>query len=285
MTGVQTCALPIFLLKSAPAGLRVHYLRHRPADAQAARNRAASAASGDILLFLDDDVLLEKDLIAAHLSNYDDPRIGAVAGFYLEPGERPADEFPPEYFRNHTGWIYFPHGYVRRTDNVPLPTCNGSIRREVLIRAGGFDQNYIRTVLDDTDLSCRLREMGVRIVHDPEARAIHLKEPSGGRRPSGRNAFVIADAATWQVWWYFFAGNFGWRGLPEIARRFRSCVVRRVNIVRPWNFFAALGHFVAGGWRARAALRRGRVLPLLGAERSLGSAIEAAPSRLLTQAK
>jgi len=261
-------ALPAFL-KQAPADLHVHYIRHRPADAQAARNRAALAATGDVLLYLDDDVLVEKDLIAAHLANYADGSIGAVAGFYLEPGEQPTEQLPPEYFRKHTGWIYFPHGYTRRTDGAPLPTCNGSIRRDVLLRTGGFDQNYIRTVLDDTDLSCRLRTIGVRIVHDPSARAIHLKEPSGGRRPSGRNAFVIADTATWQVWWYFFAGNFGWRGSLEIARRFRSCVLRRVNLERPWYLIAAVRHFVAGGFRARAALRRGRALPLHGGDSQL----------------
>jgi GT2 family glycosyltransferase len=253
--------LPAWLLR-APAELRVHYVRQRPADAQAARNHAALASIGDILLFLDDDILLEENIVAAHLENYEDAHVGAVGGFYLEPGEQPTEVLPPHYFRKHTGWIYFPHGHVKRMETGLFPSCNGSIRREILFRAGGFDQNYIRTQLDDTDLSCRLRQMGVRIMHDPDARAYHLKEPAGGRRPGGVNEFVIADSATWQIWWYFFGTNFGWRGWRDIAWRFRGCVVRRVNLLRPWHLGTAVFHVIRGAVRARAAVRAGRVLPL-----------------------
>ena len=249
-------------LRRAPTGMSVQYVRQRPADAQAARNRAAIASTGDILLFLDDDILLERDLLAAHLKNYEDPKVGAVGGFFLEPGEQPTERLPPHYFRRHTGWIYFPHGHVARMETGLFPSCNGSIRREILFRAGGFDENYIRTQLDDTDLSCRLREMHVRIVHDPDARAYHLKEPAGGRRPSGVNEFVIADSATWQIWWYFFWTNFGVRGWRDIAVRFRGCVMRRVNVLRPWHLVLAVYHFVRGAMRARAAVRSGRILPL-----------------------
>jgi GT2 family glycosyltransferase len=248
-------------LRRAPASMSVHYVRQRP-DAQAARNQAACASTGDIILFLDDDILLERDLLAAHLRNYEDATVGAVGGFFLEPGEQPTDQLPAHYFRRHTGWIYFPHAHVARMDTGVFPSCNGSIRRELLFRAGGFDENYIRTLLDDTDLSCRLREMGVRIVHDPGARAYHLKEPAGGRRPSGVNEFVIADSATWQIWWYFFGTNFGLRGWRDIAVRFRGCVLRRVNVLRPWHLASAFFHFVRGACRARAAVRTGRVLPL-----------------------
>jgi GT2 family glycosyltransferase len=248
-------------LRAAPAALHVHYVRRHP-DAQAARNYAALASVGDILLFLDDDILLEPDLIAAHLKNYDDPEVGGVGGFYLEPGEQPTDVFPAHYFRKHTGWVYFPHNYIHRMASGLFPSCNGSIRRELLFQVGGFDENYIRTHLDDTDLSCRLKQAGATIVHDPGARAFHLKEPAGGRRPSGTNQFVIADSATWQIWWYFFSTNFGWKGWRDIALRFRRCVFRRVNVVRPWHLAAAVFHFVRGALRARAAVRAGRVLPL-----------------------
>jgi GT2 family glycosyltransferase len=249
-------------IATAPPALTIHYWR-RPPNAQSARNEAAARASGDILLFLDDDVLLERDLVADHLRNYEDRTVGAVGGFYLEPGEQPTREFPAHYFRKHTGWIYFPHAHVDRMETGLLPSCNGSIRRELLFHAGGFDEQFIRTLLDDTDLSCRLRAMGVRVIHDPTARAIHLKEPSGGKRPGGRNPFVIADSAAWQVWWYFFAINFGWRGWRDILVRFRSTVLRRVNLVRPWYLATAMYHFVHGGVRARAAIRAGRGLPLL----------------------
>ena len=247
-------------IAGAPPGLVVRYLRQRPPHAQVARNRAIRESVGDILLFLDDDVLVEPDLIAAHLENYTDPTVAAVGGFFTQPGETPLSELPPAYFRKPAGWTYFPHCYTKRCDSGLFPSCNGSIRREVLRRAGGFDENFIRTQFDDTDLSCRLREIGARVVHDPAARLLHCKEPSGGNRPGGWNEHVVADWAAWQVWCYFFWINFGWRSWPEIAIRLRSCVFRRVNVVRPWYLAAALLHFVRGAAGAALAIWGGRRL-------------------------
>lgn len=249
-------------VRRAPQGVVVRCLYHRPPNAQTARNRAVRQSVGDVLLFLDDDVLAEQDLVSAHLRNYADPSIGAVGGFYLEPGEAPTDWLPRHYFRKHTGWIYLPHGYIRRLESGLFPSCNGSIRREVLIRVGGFDENYTQTHFDDTDLSCRLRALGIKIIHDPNARAVHLKEACGGKRPGGPNPWVIADAAAWKTWLYFFWSNFRWRSWREVALRFRGCVLRKVNLVRPWYLASALFYFVTGAVQAAAAIRSGRVLPL-----------------------
>jgi GT2 family glycosyltransferase len=260
------------VLRNAPRFLKVRYILQRPPNAQAARNRAAVESTGDILLFLDDDILVEEDLVSAHLRNYLDPDIGAVGGYFLEPGETPTADLPPVYFRKHTGWIYLPHGYTKRFESGLLPSCNGSIRRDVLIRAGGFDENYIRTLLDDTDLSCRLRRQGVRIIHDPDARGFHLKEPTGGKRSGGMNRYVIADSAAWQIWFYFFGTNFGFRAWREILIRFRRCVLRKVNLLRPWYLITAFGCFLMGAYRAFAAVRGGRRLPLtFGASRVLSA--------------
>ena len=58
-------------------------------NAQRARNHAIAEARCGVLLFLDDDVLLEPGMMAAHLANYADPGLAAVCGYYTEPGEVP----------------------------------------------------------------------------------------------------------------------------------------------------------------------------------------------------
>src|SRR5207245_7134303 len=121
--------------------------------------------------------------------------------------------------RPTTGWIYTPHCYAKRVLSYAWPSCNGSIRLRVAIQAGGFDENFSWTLLDDTDLSCRLKQLGVKVVHDPEARLLQLKEPSGGNRPSRLNSHVVANAGKWYTWCYFFWVNFGWQSWREIAIR------------------------------------------------------------------
>ena len=247
-------------LADFPFPLRV--LRLRPANAQTARNLGARQAKGEVLLFLDDDVLVEPDLVGAHLANYLDASIGAVGGFFLEPGETEVGELPPRVSRGPVGWIYFPHCFAFRTDSGSFPSCNGSIRREVLFSVGGFDENFHRTLFDDTDLSARLRRAGVRIVHDPRARLLHLKEPSGGARPGALDRTVLADRHAWRTWIYFFWLNFGVAGLPELAARLRGCVLRRENLTRPMSVARGLVEVGAGAAGAIQAMRRGRRLTL-----------------------
>jgi GT2 family glycosyltransferase len=248
------------LLDQLSASRSITYIFQSEPNAQRARNRAIAEASGEVLLFVDDDITASADLVGAHWQNYADDELMAVCGFYTEPGESPLADLPADCDDQLTGWIYFPHCFTKRVECYLLPTCNGSIRRNIAIELGGFDENYTYTHLDDTDFACRMRKLGVKSVHDPEARLVHHKEMRGGKRPGGINDYVIADSNRWYTWFYFFWMNFGWSGWSEIRHRLRSCVFRGKNIVRPWYLAIAIGHVIAGAVRANAAVRRGRRL-------------------------
>ena len=223
------------------AGSKARIIRLERPNAQAARNRAAREARGEILLFLDDDVVPDRDLIEAHRSNYRDPNIHAVGGFYTEPGENATAKTGEE-----VGWLpltrleRIPANYVERVDSPLWPSCNGSIRREVYLKIGGMDENFRYTLYDDTDLSLRLEKRGYRCVHDPRARLVHLKEPTGGVRPRRTGDRVIASREKWYTWFYFFWVNYRWRGWGEIFVRMRTNVFRKPYFLRPdllsWPF-------------------------------------------------
>jgi GT2 family glycosyltransferase len=229
-------------------------------NAQRARNRAIEVARGEVLLFLDDDVVMEPGLAQAHWTNYREPDVAAVCGFFVEPGEAAVEDLPPEYSRPTTGWIYLPHCYGKRIDTHLFPSCNGSVRRDIALRLGGFDENFVYTLLDDTDFACRLRNLGVKSVHDPSARLRHLKFARGGRRPGNGDAHVLADASRWYTWIYFFVMNFGWRSWRELTLRLRGCVFRRANLMSPWHLARALAHVLSGAVRAARVISRGRKL-------------------------
>jgi glycosyltransferase involved in cell wall biosynthesis len=55
-------------------GDRIRYIRLPEPNLPAARNAGICAAKGDIILFVDDDVRIEPDYIAAHVGNYETPR-------------------------------------------------------------------------------------------------------------------------------------------------------------------------------------------------------------------
>jgi len=250
-----------FLDRLKESGQIVYIYQNEP-HAQRARNRAIAEARGEVLLFVDDDVIMGSNLVGAHWRNYEDTEIAAVCGFYLEPTEKPLDKLPDEFYRPHTGWIYMPHCYTKRIESYQWPSCNGSIRRDIAIRLGGFDENYTYTYFDDTDFSCRLKQHGLKVIHDPEAKLLHLKEKSGGKRPGSLNEFVIADSNKWYTWCYFFWINFGWRSWLEMATRFRRYIFWKKNIIRPWFLVLSLIHFFLGAFKAGIAIRSGRKLGL-----------------------
>ncbi len=240
---------------------RVYFESRLKPGAQAARNKAAKDTWADVLLFLDDDVDPETDLIRTHLENYRDPTIHAVAGFYLEPGESETSQ--P---KDGIGWRpltlleKYPASHNQRVDSPLWPSCNGSIRREVFLKLGGFDENYRYTLLDDTDLALRMQKAGYRCVHDPKARLFHRKEPTGGNRPVKPGDRVIANREKWYTWFYFFWVNYGLLGLGEILFRIRTNILRRPYFLHPALLWAALMEMIAGLGMAGVAIFSGRNL-------------------------
>lgn len=230
-------------------------------SAQAARNKAARETRADILLLLDDDVDPETDLIRAHLENYKDPFIAAVAGFYLEPGDRETSEPQKTVsWRPLTSLEKYPASFNQRVDSPLWPSCNGSIRREVFLKLGGFDENYRFTLLDDTDLAVRMQKAGYRCVHDPKARLFHRKEPTGGNRPVKPGDRIIANREKWYTWFYFFWMNYGLWGIGEILFRMRTNVFRRPYFQRPDLLLLAVKELAVGFGEAVEANVRGRKL-------------------------
>ncbi len=75
--------------------------------------------------------------------------------------------------------------------------CNMSFSKEALIKARGFDEQYRgSTRLEETDLCLRIRRAGYKIVFDPKAELIHLKDTK-----------VCCCAENYKQWFYWYGHN------------------------------------------------------------------------------
>lgn len=152
--------------------VRVLELPNGPFGPAFARNRGAEVARGDILFFVDADVVLALgalDLVAAIFR--DQPDLAAVFGSY--DGSPRAKGIISQY-RNLL------HHFVHQNANPEASTfwagC-GAIRRCVFEKTSGFDaKRFSRPSIEDIELGYRLRQSGYRILLDKKLQGTHLKQ-------------------------------------------------------------------------------------------------------------
>ncbi|MDE5103097.1 MAG: hormogonium polysaccharide biosynthesis glycosyltransferase HpsN [Trichodesmium sp. St19_bin2] len=189
-TGTHKPETQVYLEKQANAG-RIKLFRLTWASLPGARNYAVRRCNGEIILFIDDDVRLQKGFLAAHAGNYiDRPEIGAVAGRVFDRmklgdsgGELEIEDLPPEASDPGIAWYHIDLVHTVKAQRViSARGCNMSYRREVFTKYGlSFDERFRGSaVREESDFCLRLRRTGYQIWFDPEASLVHLGEESGG---------------------------------------------------------------------------------------------------------
>jgi hypothetical protein len=141
---------------------------HGPAYA---RNRGAELSRGEIIAFIDSDVLVEPDTLEKMLSALRQrPEIDGISATRHEIAGAP--NFASQYWN-----LLLRFGEERNTDGMCYfaPSC-GMIRREVLLSAGMYDEwRFVRGSVEGVELAGRLRGAGRNVVAAPSLRVQHLK--------------------------------------------------------------------------------------------------------------
>lgn len=160
------------------------------ANLSMSRNIGIDHATGEIVVFIDDDGIPEPDWLNELSRAYTDRGVGAAGGFV----------------RNHTG-VEFQTRYIISgrngesevliDDASRLPQAkpgvfkvpgmigvNSSFRRSVLHEVGGFDEQYAY-FLDETDVIFRLVDAGYDVKMIPSAEVHHKYAPSHIRSEKG----------------------------------------------------------------------------------------------------
>ncbi len=165
----------------------------------AARNLGVEHARGDLVVFIDDDVVADAGLLSAHRGAHE--RLGdrvVVIGPMLDPPDHtmsPWVAWEQEMLAKQ--YVAMDRGDYTATARQ-FYTGNASLRIDHLREVGGFDPAFRRA--EDVELAFRLDDLGLTFHYESEAIGLHYAERSyeAWRRTAhdyGRNDIVFA--ATW----------------------------------------------------------------------------------------
>ena len=156
---------------------RLRYLRIARPSLPNARNIGIRHARGDIVLFVDDDVIPARSLVSAHAGAYAGAHVGAVAGQVLPREGNTVDE-PVVGQLDRCARVTWNFHSTLPTETMYATGGNMSFRRALLHEAGLFSPAFGgNAYFEEVDLCLRLRRLGQR----NRLRADRVAAAPGGR--------------------------------------------------------------------------------------------------------
>jgi len=200
-----------------------------------ARNYGISKAKGDIILFLDDDILSDSELVSHHLAFHEkhtDANAALLGRLTTLPGE--VDLIRNDKYTSAEDAELYQAVHFSR-----FRTANTSVKRELLVKAGGFAQGLY--CLQDTDLAIRMHEQGLELFYSQETLGYHLKPidtidkvVNNGKKYGGAYAELSVKNDTLRRDIHVFTGrlNLGWKEGIHHPVVFLKDALRRIFINR-----------------------------------------------------
>ena len=136
----------------------------------AARNLGARMAMGEVLFFIDSDVMVRPESVGLLAESFEAPDVDGLCG--VQAAQMRYTNIASQYKNLWMRWTY-----LRQTGDVPLfYTTAAAIRREAFLRV--FDQGYATPNVEDTAFGQKLARLGVRVRVHPDLEVEHVKQYS-----------------------------------------------------------------------------------------------------------
>jgi glycosyltransferase involved in cell wall biosynthesis len=176
--------------KSAPT--RVSYIPVAKLGLLYCRHTGAREANGEIVVYVDDDVITPPGWLEAITKAYLNPTVACVGGKTIPKWEGEPPEWLPQFGKNGGGYLSM-LDLGNETLELKWPQgvfgCNMSVRRSVIYETGGFnpdaigDRKFIWLRGDgETGLHKKIYDAGYKVIYEPRAWLFH-RVPASRLKP------------------------------------------------------------------------------------------------------
>lgn len=156
-----------------------------------ARNTGIQIASGELIIFLDDDRMVLPTFIEEHVRSHmesDNKRIAVLGkrmNLFISGFQEQYEDIKAEYIKNSEN-LYkkareeYYWRKVKKVVNTSIEwilfaTGNVSIKKDILIEVGCFNKEFVGWGLEDTELGYRLFKQSIKMVINEKALNYHIE--------------------------------------------------------------------------------------------------------------
>ena len=188
----QSDSVSVRLNEYISSNFQFVYKRIKEKGLPNARNTAASLAKGEILIFVDDDILPDKNLIVDFIKELDqNSREDSVIGGRIQENNSGIMNTNPEIVGGKITCYGKP---IRNFNSEKSGNCewvaggNFAVRKKFFLKIKGFDKNFIgNAMLEDCDFCFTVKEKGGQVYYSPRPFIEHLRVKTGGTRQINRS--------------------------------------------------------------------------------------------------
>ena len=153
-------------------------------------NKGANRASGEFLVFLNNDTILLDGWLEELLATIQKHDGVGIVGCQLVYPDGVLQEAGGNVNKSLTANLIGRFGNPHHPDNSYLRQvdyCSGAallIRKAVFAQVGMFDERFAPGYYEDVDLAFKIRQMGLATMYQPMSKVVHLEGKSSGRSPN-----------------------------------------------------------------------------------------------------
>jgi len=159
--------------------IKVRYIKESNIGLHNARHAGAKTAKGEILAYVDDDVICDSDWLSELAKPYAAPEVGCVGGKILPKWEAE----PPEWINQYRSYLSLLDwgDEIKELKTPDIYGCNFSIRNSLLFEVGGFNPDAFGDKKlfwyrgdGETGLLRKVFKKSKKIIYTPKAIVWHV---------------------------------------------------------------------------------------------------------------